>query len=495
MDRSAVKAMKKRDISNAQIARELGMDPKTVRHILEQPVDVAPKSRDRATAVDGFATDIEAWLERQVPVQRMLELAREAAEPFKGSRSEFYRQVKKLRKKRGLQEREAFVRFEGLPGEYCQVDWGEVRGLQFLNQPAGTRYFFCARLKWSRLSYVVFSKYMRLETLIRCLLRAFEYFGGVPWNCVFDNMKTVTSGRDADGRPIWNARFLKLMVELDCHPVACWPESGNQKGSVENLVGWVKSNFIPERAFINDNDLAAKASAWIYNVNSAVSRAHGGVPREAWASREKSKLIALQTTADDYGVVHEVQVSPESLVHIDSNRYSVPVGYIGQCLLLRLRSSWVDVYWEDKLVARHPRAKQRQSLPIIIPEHYGPVFTVKPRAQVMVYRDHLVKQDPSVASYISELCYRLRGEFGPHILAMYKLLEQFGPNQLGVACAIAGEHSAYGAEYLSNLLNPPRPTGSSQTLDLDVPCQSEIDRELLVYESFAVVGGVGGEEL
>lgn len=486
MDRNAVKAMKKRNISNAQIARELRMDPKTVRHILEQPVEVMAKSRERASAVDPFTTDIKGWLDRQVPVERMLELAREASEPYEGGRSEFYRQVGKLRAKQDLEEQEAFVRFEGLPGEYCQVDWGETRGLEFSNQPAGTRYFFCARLKWSRLSFVVFTRDMKLETLIRCLLGAFEYFGGVPWNCVFDNMRTVTSGRDADGKPIWNARFLKFMTELDSHPLACWPESGNQKGSVENLVGWVKSNFIPARSFLNDDDLASKARAWVDKVNASVSRAHGGIPREAWAQQEKAKLTALRTTADDYGVVNEVQVGPESLVHIDSNRYSVPVGYIKRNLLLRLRRDWVDAYWEDKLVARHPRAPHRQQLPIIIPEHFDPIFASKPRAQVMVYRDFLVKQDKSVASYISELCQRLRGEFGPHILAMYKLLGEFGANQLGVACAIAGEHSAYGVEHLANLLNPPRPVITPKPLDLNVPPQSEIDRELQIYESFAV---------
>lgn len=486
MDRNAVKAMKKRNISNAQIARELRIDPKTVRHILEQPVEATAKSRERASAVDPFTTDIKGWLDRQVPVERMLELVREASEPYEGGRSEFYRQVGKLRAKLDLEEQEAFVRFEGLPGEYCQVDWGETRGLEFSNQAAGTRYFFCARLKWSRMSFVVFTRDMKLETLIRCLLGAFEYFGGVPWNCVFDNMRTVTSGRDADGKPIWNARFLKFMMELDSHPLACWPESGNQKGSVENLVGWVKSNFIPGRSFLNDDDLASKARAWVDKVNASLSRAHGGIPREAWVQREKPKLTALRTTADDYGVVNEVQVGPESLVHIDSNRYSVPVGYIKRNLLLRLRRDWVDAYWEDKLVARHPRAAHRQQLPIIIPEHFDPIFPSKPRAQVMVYRDFLVKQDKSVASYISELCHRLRGEFGPHILGMYKLLGEFGANQLGVACAIAGEHTAYGVEHLANLLNPPRPVITPKPLELDVPPQSEIDRELQIYESFAV---------
>jgi len=491
MDRSAVKAMKKRGISNAQISRELKMDPKTVRHILERPVDVQPQPRERPHAVEPFAKDIEAWLSREVPVQRMLELAREAAPPFSGSRSEFYRQVAKMKSLCSQKDQEAFVRFEGLAGEYCQVDWGEIRDLKFVNQPAGTRYFFAARLKWSRLSYVLFTKDMRLETLIRCLIGAFEVFGGVPWNCVFDNMKTVTTGRDADGLPIWNTRFLRFMAEMNCHPVVCAPESGNQKGSVENLVGWVKSNFLPERFFLDDEDLANKAKAWMESCNDKVSRAHGQVPRLAWEAREKAKLGPLTVTADDYGIVNEVRVGPESLVHIDSNRYSVPVGYVGSNLFLRLRRFRIDAYFEDTLVASHPRASHCQRFPIIIPEHFAPVFAKKPRAKVMVYRDHLLKQDPSVASYIAELCQRLRGEYGAHILAMYEMLEAFGADQLGVACAIAGEHASYGAEYLSVLLQAPRPERRQQTLAIDVPAQVEIDRQMQVYETLAIGGCYG----
>jgi hypothetical protein len=73
---------------------------------------------------------------------------------------------------------------------------------------------------------------------------------------------------------------------------------------------------------------------------------------------------------------------------------------------------------------------------------------------------------------------------------MYKLLEEFGSNQLGVACAIAGEHSSYGAEYLVSLLAPPRVINVAKTLEIDAPPQSEIDRQLEIYESF-VVGSRG----
>ncbi|MCJ7610405.1 hypothetical protein MUP00_12215, partial [Candidatus Bathyarchaeota archaeon] len=71
-----------------------------------------------------------------------------------------------------------------------------------------------------------------------------EYFGGVPWVCVFDNMKTVTLGRNEKGRPIWNETFKKFAAEIEFQPELCHPYSGNQKGTVENLVKWVKNNFL-----------------------------------------------------------------------------------------------------------------------------------------------------------------------------------------------------------------------------------------------------------
>src|SRR5438132_12885526 len=72
---------------------------------------------------------------------------------------------------------------------------------------------------------------MRQETLFRGLVACFNALGFVPWVLVFDNMKTVTTGRDEHAQPIWHWSLLQLAAEFDFHPEACWPASGNQKGS------------------------------------------------------------------------------------------------------------------------------------------------------------------------------------------------------------------------------------------------------------------------
>ena len=78
---------------------------------------------------------------------------------------------------------------------------------------------------------------MDLETLLRAMLEIVEGWGGVPWAWVFDNMKTVTLGRDAAGQPRWNPAFWRFATEVGCHPELCDPGAPQQKGSVESVAG------------------------------------------------------------------------------------------------------------------------------------------------------------------------------------------------------------------------------------------------------------------
>jgi len=486
LDRSEVKAMRRRRRTYREIAAELGCNKKTVKRILESPTDKTYERDTPGSQVDRFKPQILEWLENETPVQRMLELAREKkAEPFTGSRSAFYARVQVFREEWKQARADRFVRFEGLPGEYAQVDWGEVRNFPFLRAVGETRYFLAIRLKFSRLVYVEFAANMTLETLIRIMLRGFESFGGVAWVSVFDNMRTVTSGRDSQAKPIWNPTFFKFMTELDSHPEACWPKSGNQKGAVENLVGWVKSNFLPERHFLDDADLALQATEWVDSCNGSVSQAHDQIPAEVHREHELHRLTPLKTTASEYGIFRLVRSGPESLISIDSNRYSVPVAHAETALVARVRERFIDFYAGDALVAHHERRRTRVFRPIQQPEHFEAVLVKKPRARVMLYRDHLIEQDSSVAAYLAELCRRKRGAFGPQILEMYGLWRAYGTDQLGVACALASEHEAYGVDYLRSLLTAPRPIDPQRCLEVTgAPLQTAVDRNLQAYEVY-----------
>jgi len=242
MERSAIHLMAKRGKTIREIAEELGHSPTTVSRVLREPMDQPPKRRERHSQVDPYRDQIERWLEEGLPVVRMLELVRrESEQPYTGSRSQFGEMVRRIRQERDQEQaaREVPIRFERLPGEYLQVDWGEIRHFPFTQQSSVTRYFLACRLNTQgvpgRWSWITWTSDMRQETLIRGLVDCFLALGFVPWVLVFDNMKTVTSGRDAANQPLWTPGLLQLAAEFGFHPQACDPRAGNQKGSVESL--------------------------------------------------------------------------------------------------------------------------------------------------------------------------------------------------------------------------------------------------------------------
>lgn len=250
VERSTIQYLNKRGFTNTAIGEIVGHHRDTVKKALSEPVFREKKPRKRTSAVAVFDEQIKIWLDQQVKIKRMVELAQaDPDHPYTGGETAFYDYVRGVRKARGLVPAKMAVRFDGLPGEFLQVDWGEIRNFP-LTKPelkGQTRYFFAARLKHSRFMFVRFTTDMVEETLLRCLVDCFVTLGGVPWVVTVDNMKTATLGRDEANQPIWHPAFQRLASEFGFHPEACAPASGNQKGAVENLVKFVKSNFVNGR--------------------------------------------------------------------------------------------------------------------------------------------------------------------------------------------------------------------------------------------------------
>jgi len=495
MGRSEIRRLRKNGMSLTQIAAHVGLHRNTVSRLLKEPADREYRRKPRPDAASPYEEQILTWLQDGVPAERMLQIVQEQEEQrYQGSRSAFYAAVARIRRTAELAKAERFVRFEGLPGEYAQVDWGEVRDFPFQQLEPATRYFLAVRLKYSRLTFVKWTDSMRLEVLLRGLLEALETFDGVPWILVFDNMRTVTTGRDDQGQPIWHPVFKRFASELEFKPEACDRGLANQKGAVESLVGWVKSSFLPGRKFLNDEDLARQNGQWLHETNhERKSRAHGQVPGHLLAE-EQAAFGRLTETAEEYGLFEPVTADRDGKVWVEGTRFQVPIGFAERPLVLRLRRSRLDFYDAGRLVVSYPRPRgvdpRRRDAPFE-PELIEPLLQTKPRARVMVYRDYLLQQHPAVAAYIVGVCSRHRGDdhFGPHIVRMFELVRMHGLEAVAAACTLAAEEKAYGVEYLENLLQAPasRPRGRLLCVP-GVPTQSEVERALGVYEAYAVQG-------
>ena len=508
MERSTIQLLHKRGKSQREIARELGRSRATVTRALAEPVDRAPQRRRRAKLTDPYRERIAGWVKDGLTAVRMFELAREDPEqPYLGQLSAFRGAVRRERQAQaqGQAAAEVPVRFEGLPGEYLQVDWGEIRHFPFTRQASATRYFLACRLKYSRWTWVRFTAEMRQETLFRALVDCMLALGWVPWVLVFDNMKTVTTGRDAQQQPIWHPALLQLAAEFDFHPEACWPGAGNQKGSVESLVKWVKGNFLAGRVFADDADLGAQCVAWLTYANARVSQATDVAPL-ARLAEEAAKGGPLPPSAADYGFPQPGQVGSGALVAVLGNNYSVPIVQVGAPVTVRVHRERIVIWRDAERLAEHARAPDGAHRRVVDPAHFAPLFGRKPRARVMLYREALLELGPIAASYVAELSRRQRARLGEEILGLYELYERHGAGELVAAMTLAATQGAYGLAYLQALIAPPGPAPdgspppslppglrSAPTALADLPPQAEVDRALSTYETYVWIPDCVGD--
>jgi transposase len=491
MERSTIHLLHKRGKSQREIASELGRSRSAVARALSEPVDRQSSVRRRKSSVDAFREQIAEWLKQGLSGVRMMELARDDPDHPYGGCGSVWRAAVRRERLSGLHEQvvaDVPIRFEGLPGEYLQVDWGEIRHFPFIQQQPVTRYFLACRLKYSRWTWVMFTNEMRQETLFRGLVACFNALGFVPWVLVFDNMKTVTIGRDDQAQPIWHRSLLQLAAEFDFHPEACWPASGNQKGSVESLVKFVKINFLAGRSFIDDADLQAQCVDWQERINTVRPSQATDVTPVSRLAAEVAKGYPLPKTAADYGFAEPGGVSSGALVAVLGNHYSVPIEHVGAQVTVRIHRQRIVIWHDAEQLAEHPRAPDGAHRRVVNPAHFAPLFGRKPRGQVMLYREALLGLGAIAQQYVSELSRRQRARLGTEILAVYALYERCGAAELLAAMELAQAQGAFGAAYLGALVSAPvsepPPPPATWLLLSDVPSQIEIDRELSAYEAY-----------
>lgn len=188
---------------------------------------------------------------------------------------------------------EPVVRFETEPGQQMQADWASVgRGGDKLK-------VFIATLGWSRAAYVEFCEDEKVETLIACHENALRFFGGVPREVLYDNMRTVVLERNTYGRGVhrFHPGFLDYARHAGFLPRLCQPYRAQTKGKVERFIGYLKRSFwVPfvatmRQAGLKPDKVAANAAVarWLREVaNARVHATTHEVPAERLAIEARS---------------------------------------------------------------------------------------------------------------------------------------------------------------------------------------------------------------
>jgi transposase len=251
------------------IALTLGIARNTVRKYLRHPELAAmPHPRpNRRSKLDPFKEQVRRWITEdhcyncEAMLPRLLEMG------YTGSLSVLKAFVHPLRPPAGGCA--PVIRYETKPGEQVQFDWGEFKYED--NGVARKLYGFSAILCYSRMRFATFVKRCDVQTLIRCLMEAFEYFGGLPKATLTDRMKSVLLEME-EKQPRWNALFADFMASIGVAPRVCKAYTPQTKGKIERTIGFVKKNFWPGVSFTDIDDLNRQATAWCERINN---RIHG----------------------------------------------------------------------------------------------------------------------------------------------------------------------------------------------------------------------------
>lgn len=458
LKRHEIQVLLAASFSPTQIAERLGVSLDTVRRVgAEAPVDHVDDDAEhhrrkigRPSKANPYADAVRAWLaeEPELPTQELLRRA--MLKGYTGRKSAFYELVASARPPRGA----PVVRFEGLPGEFSQHDFGHV-DVRFVDGRSERVHFFASRLKYSRFVAVSLVPNEQVETLVRTLVRHFVAFGGVPLLAVFDRPRTIVA-RGGRGRAVdaFNTTFAQVMLELGVGAEMCAPRSGNQKGAVEQVVKWVKNTFFKWRKFVDAHDLEAQLAAWHHEVNTVTpSRATGEIP-EARRQQELARLRPVRVSPEQLALRVPIVVGPTAEVAFEGCSYSMPpraAHITGTAFVYEKRIRFVAGRFE----AEHTRG-QRGDAPVSLSEHRAQKIAAVHGARAVLYekRQQLLNLGADALTLMTALFHRSHAQGTEDVVCLYALFEQHGEAAMRDAFARVVAKGTLTVEAVHELLAP-----------------------------------------
>jgi transposase len=397
---------------------------------------VVEEWRDRVAAV--------LAAEPALPTVEILHRVRQ--QDYAGGKSALYELVRELRPRSTT----PLVRFEGVAGEFSQHDFGQVE-VRYLDGTRDRLHFFVSRLKYSRWVDVRVVENEGVESLVRSVLSGFESFGGVPLVAVFDNPKTVVLSREG-GRIQWNDTFGQTALDYRFAPELCTPRRGQEKGSAENLVGFVKNGFFKVRRFHDRADLIAQLIEWQLEVNTVRPCRATGVPPAARIVAERERLRPLAIPAAEYALRFPVYVGPTGLVTFQGYCYSMPPEAIGIPGMLWLYPERVRIV-AGRFEREHARVPEQGKDSIHPEDRAARLAQVSgKRGRLYLKRQEILDLGPAAEAFFTEIVHRHRFTWPSEVEQLHAALVQHGPAALHRALAIAHQRELYGAPHVLRLL-------------------------------------------
>ncbi|MDE5416358.1 IS21 family transposase [Alkalihalobacterium chitinilyticum] len=447
-------------LSQRQIATKLGISRNTVSKYLKQnqaPTTIHRKNtyshKELSDETKRVIPIIDQWLEDDLKrwgkqKHTAARIYRRLVEEydFKGSESNTRKLVRKRKKK--LQD--AYIPLEFQLGHQFQFDWGEADVT--LQGQTKRIFLFCAQLSASRLRFVRAYLHEKQEAFLDGFVHAFEFFGGVPTEGLFDNLRTavvkVLQGRDR----LEQETFLALQAHYLFKAEFCNVRSGNEKGRVEGTVGYIRRNaLVPYPTVQSIDELNEYLIDWCL-AEAKRKKVPGSQETvfELW-EKEKEYFHPLPDSQFEACKLVSCQVNKTSLITVETNQYSVPSRYVGQSVWTKIFVDRVIVMAQNQVIAEHKRSYERNQMVTEL-DHYLEILLKKPRAIRDAHAFHS-SDIPDVFRRFHRKMREQEGSVGDRkFIRLLLLHREIGMDKLTTALLEAEETKVYRYEVVHEII-------------------------------------------
>ena len=358
-------------VNKSQIARELGVDARTVGKYLNGYVK--PSTRNRKSPIDDFKPIIKSLLsEESIQIfyykrvlwqylkdNHGLNCAQSSFRRYISNNPEFNDYFKRRRK--GYISNNSTMRYETDKGHQAQLDWKENIDFVLKNGEIININIFVLILSYSRFRVYKLSLEKTQDILFSFLNESFEAFGGVPKELLTDNMKTIMDEpRTAYRKGKVNNKFQQFADDYGFKVRPCIAGRPNTKAKVEapmKLLDEIRAY----NGTLDFEELHELVITLNNRINSTCHTSTGKIPI-LHLEKEKDFLLVLPTEQirNRYSIITtSVKVNRQSMISYKSNQYSVPPEYIGKKLKLQVYDNQLHLYYNTNLVTIHEVKNQK----------------------------------------------------------------------------------------------------------------------------------------
>jgi transposase len=347
-----ISGLHKEGHSIKEIVRRTGYSRNTVRRAIRGEYVKKKDRKNRSTIIEPYKAYLQKrYEETGLTGRRLYEEIIKLG--YEGCYDQVHRFLRKF-KDEDIRSNKLTVRFETLPGKQAQVDWGECG--YYLDEDGRRRklYAFVMILGYSRVTYVELTNTMKLPMLLECHLNAFDYFGGVPDEILYDNMKQVRLGPGC-----LNPAMVDFASYYGFAIKTCRPYRARTKGKVERAIQFLKKSFFPRPVFESLAEANSEVLGWL---NSKANTRIHSVTKEAPFELLKQENLRDLNSIKRYEVIDgkECAANFEGYVNYRGSRYSVPPEHAGKRVIVEHAGSVIRIMTtSNTIIFEHPRAAQK----------------------------------------------------------------------------------------------------------------------------------------